>query len=285
MGLAASQARYLLLTARRSDLEYRAQMISQRKIALAMETEQVATAYTKALNNRHLMFTFTSSANAQSTKQEELTYKSFTSDLNTEKYRLVDPASGKILCADRTEATRYVNINDYATFDADGNQTGWKDGQSQDTYNAACEEFYQKNMLKLPALNNKNYLHDAIQAGTIAIERQTLENIDVPVINQETGQQETNQDGSLKFATQTNISWESVLFAGMDDVSSELYTKDDSAAMAEYEKKSLLIQNQDKQLDVELKQVETQLEACKAEQESVSKLVKDHAGQDFKIFS
>ena len=49
MGLASSQARMLLLTARKSDLEYRAQMISQRKMNLALETERLATDYSRAI--------------------------------------------------------------------------------------------------------------------------------------------------------------------------------------------------------------------------------------------
>ena len=283
MGLAASQARYLLLTARRSDLEYRAQMISQRKIALAMETEQVATAYTEALNNRHLMFTFTASANDGTTKTEELTYKSFTSDANAAKYRIIDPASGKIVCLDKSEATRYVNVNEYANFDADGNMTGWKDENAEANYNNACEKFYNENMLKLGALSNTKYLQDALQAGTLAIEKQNVTISEIPEVDAD-GNPVLNDDNTQKTIKKQNISWESVVMSGMDDVSSELYTKDDNAAMAQYEHKSLLIQSQDKQLDVELKQVETQLEACKAEQESVGKMVKEKAGQDFKIF-
>ena len=42
MGLAASQARLLLLTARKSDLEYRAQQITNAEMILAMQTETVA---------------------------------------------------------------------------------------------------------------------------------------------------------------------------------------------------------------------------------------------------
>ena len=55
MGLALSQARMLLLTARKSDLEYRAQAISQRKINLAMQTEQLANDYSNAMQNLSLI--------------------------------------------------------------------------------------------------------------------------------------------------------------------------------------------------------------------------------------
>jgi hypothetical protein len=54
MGLAASQGRMLTLTGRKSDLEYRAQIISNRRLMLAMQTSELAENYSKALNNRVL---------------------------------------------------------------------------------------------------------------------------------------------------------------------------------------------------------------------------------------
>ena len=52
MGLAASQGRYLCLTARMSDLVYEGQQISQQRLALAGETSAAAEAYNEALSNR-----------------------------------------------------------------------------------------------------------------------------------------------------------------------------------------------------------------------------------------
>ena len=50
MGLAASQARALLLVARKSDIEYRMQCLTQRKMVLAMQTEQIARDYSAKIN-------------------------------------------------------------------------------------------------------------------------------------------------------------------------------------------------------------------------------------------
>ena len=55
MGLAASQGRYLALTARNSDLVYEAQQISQQRLALATETQTIADEYTEAMNNTVMM--------------------------------------------------------------------------------------------------------------------------------------------------------------------------------------------------------------------------------------
>ena len=56
MGLAASQARLLLLTARKSDLEFRAQQITNAEMILAMQTEEIARTYSNKLSNQTLRY-------------------------------------------------------------------------------------------------------------------------------------------------------------------------------------------------------------------------------------
>ena len=54
MGMSASQARLLTLTARMSDLEYSAQQISNSKLRLAVQSEGVSRKYSDALNEQKL---------------------------------------------------------------------------------------------------------------------------------------------------------------------------------------------------------------------------------------
>lgn len=54
MGFAASQARFLTLTARQSDIEYKAQQICNSRLELTRRLEQIATEYTEAISNRAL---------------------------------------------------------------------------------------------------------------------------------------------------------------------------------------------------------------------------------------
>ena len=54
MGLCASQARLLMLTARKSDLEFQTMQISQARMALAQNQETVAQKYTDAISNKKL---------------------------------------------------------------------------------------------------------------------------------------------------------------------------------------------------------------------------------------
>lgn|SRR5574344_620069 len=62
MGLAASQARLLLLTARKSDLEYRAQRITNTLMILAMQTESVAREYSIKVSNQGIFYIDSTSA-------------------------------------------------------------------------------------------------------------------------------------------------------------------------------------------------------------------------------
>ena len=61
MGLAASQARYLALTARKSDLEFQSQTINTRRIQLAYRTAEIARAYSEGMNNQQIMMSRTDS--------------------------------------------------------------------------------------------------------------------------------------------------------------------------------------------------------------------------------
>lgn len=74
MGIAASQCRLLLLTARKSDLELRAQMITQRKIMLATQQEEIANNYTLAHRNRMLKWTVAFNGNQNNATYELMSY-------------------------------------------------------------------------------------------------------------------------------------------------------------------------------------------------------------------
>lgn len=77
MGLAASQCRLLNLTSRLSDLELRAQTISNSKIRLAMDSEEASTEYSDALNKEKLSIYAGSDANGDKI-YKDLTYDNLT---------------------------------------------------------------------------------------------------------------------------------------------------------------------------------------------------------------
>ena len=55
MGLAASQARLLTITARKADCEFLSMNLSHQKLALSRNMEQVSSEYQKALNQTKLV--------------------------------------------------------------------------------------------------------------------------------------------------------------------------------------------------------------------------------------
>ena len=54
MGISSNQARFLILTGRKCDIEYRMQNICQRRLAIANETQRASQMYNDAMSNRKL---------------------------------------------------------------------------------------------------------------------------------------------------------------------------------------------------------------------------------------
>ena len=105
MGLASSQARMLLLTARKSDLEYRAQAISQRKINLAMQTEQLANDYSNSMQNMTMKLNY-ATVNGQA-QYEKLSYAGITAEnANYVGDYIVKTATGKYAVTDTLDALK-----------------------------------------------------------------------------------------------------------------------------------------------------------------------------------
>lgn len=99
MGLAASQARLLTITARLADNELRSQTINNAKMRLATQSSQASDDYISALNNAQLMFSNTDTNGL--TRNQVLTYNNLTaySQYNNQ-YGLVNSA-GLLLVSER----------------------------------------------------------------------------------------------------------------------------------------------------------------------------------------
>ncbi len=108
MGMAASQARLLTITARLADNELRSQTINNAKMRLAAQSSRVSENYINALNNATLKFSnFDDSGNALS---QNLTYNALTaySSYNNQ-YGLVNSAG--LLLVNETDAANFANAN------------------------------------------------------------------------------------------------------------------------------------------------------------------------------
>lgn len=90
MGLSASQARYLQLTARRNDNEYEAQQINNTRTEIAKKMQDISLKYTDGMNNRMLNFTLPTGDGTNVT-QQRLTYTTVTAEYPAGLgYKLVD---------------------------------------------------------------------------------------------------------------------------------------------------------------------------------------------------
>lgn len=118
-----------------------------------------------------------------------------------------------------------------------------------------------------PALSEKgsdpNYLQDCLRNGKYTID-QFNPNLD-----------EDSDDKKWK-----SVSWDSASY-----LSDQYYTDDDAAAKAKYDRLSNQIENQDKKLQLELDNIETQRDAVKTEVESVNKVISDNVENTFNAFS
>lgn len=121
MGLSASQGRMLLLTARKSDLEYRAQQISQKRLILSQQLEDISCDYEDATANRQMKISLSLSGTASDDdvvrKTTNLTYAALVSGTLS-----LDPSGQDtgIIAYERTENQDYVSTSAYRLTDAYG---------------------------------------------------------------------------------------------------------------------------------------------------------------------
>lgn len=121
MGLSASQGRMLLLTARKSDLEYRAQQISQKRLMLSQQLEAISMDYENATSNRQMKITTWLNGVAKdsdnSSKTTNLTYAALVSGTVLKSSALTG-----IQAYDRTEIDSgdYAATTPYRLVDTDG---------------------------------------------------------------------------------------------------------------------------------------------------------------------
>ncbi len=104
MGMSASQGRLLSLTARLSDLEYKAQVISNAKIRLADQSEAASTAYLDALDAEKLTVQSGVSSTGATTRIDATAYNltTYGAISNSDKQRFIKVAStGKVIVSDK----------------------------------------------------------------------------------------------------------------------------------------------------------------------------------------
>lgn len=291
MGLAASQGRYLCLTARNSDLIYEAQQISQQRLALTDQTQAVADKYNEAMNNKVMQVVVPSSNNAQ-----KLSYDIITSQ---------DPFSG--LCMRIVDLDGYVVVPEQSySFEAASKNAA---GEDVTTSISSVSEFISKYMsdldedtageLSSKSFNeiaeyyNSNYSSSGIYVSVKSNINTSLKNdnerflYDKNCTDPEYLQQMLTSGQWLlqQVSTSDESGWEEIVWQGSSAISEVYDTTDDAAAESEYESEMMRIQKQDKLLELRLEQVQTQQSSVETELESIKQIIDKNIEDSFKTFA
>ena len=276
MGMSASQARLLSITSRMNDVEFKSQQISNTKIRLADESEQVANDYTKALNKQK--YTYTAFQNGQTVKVDLNSSTLANCGLrliprNEEpKYRIVNQ-SGKVVGKSFDtikEANTYYN-NPSNNLTTGNNNFGnmlqnnfinreVSQGATFMTEVFRIEAYYPS----VPKTFSASDLYEMIESGQYYLEG----NVTTTTADGVT----STKRGEISVSSNTNLAIESD-------------TTELAKAEAEYNAKTAKINNKEKLLDNDLKALDTEHSALKTEYESVKSLIGENIDKSFNLFS
>ena len=184
MGMSASQARLLAITSRMNDVEFRSQSISNTKIRLADESEQVANAYTKALNKQKLTFTDYSTGTARKIDLNSTNMKNSgftlaarngakipTSYTASQLYEMIE--SGQFYLKQNNEEVS-VSSNTQLALESDSKDLA----KAEAEYNAATAKINRKEKLLDNDLKSLDTEHSALKTEQDSIKSLIKDNID-----------------------------------------------------------------------------------------------------------
>jgi len=284
MGMSASQARLLSITSRMNDIELRSQQISNTKIRLADESEQVANNYTRALNASKLTYTDYSSGQA---KTVDLTPK----NLSNYGLCLVNRSDNSIFSGDVTPAQMYEMIESGQFFLAKAGQTTTTPTQAQIPTLAQIPTPTQAqfptlgNSNKVPFVNNLNHTNTVTNWNTISGMGQTGEVINASSKKytftdfwDEVDLEDTVIKTYLQNPEEVSVSGNTFLNIQSDDTNL-------AKAEAEYNAQTAKINAKEKKLDQQMKEMDTEHSALKTEYDSVKSLISDNISKSFQLFS
>ncbi|MBQ4122409.1 hypothetical protein IJD44_01605 [bacterium] len=287
MGLAASQGRYLALTARHNDLTYEAQQIARQRLTLATQNQQVADEYNEAMSNTVLLVNVPDGS-------QRLTYDVITSQdpFSGLNMRIVDsngnvvvppnPSSINVTYKDENGEDVTETITDPREF---ANKYMGDDIQINNMANWSLEdlaEYYNENYATTDTIvqydagiadylksGNERYLFDPNCKDPDYLQKM--------IASGEWSLQQPDASGSSD--------WVDIDWRGTTSITEEYDTSDDAAAEAKYQTDMVELQRIDKMLEIRLEQVQTEQSAIEKEMESVKKIISKNIESTFKTFT
>jgi len=267
MGMSASQGRLLTLTARLSDLEFSAQSISNSKIRLATQSEEIAKNYADALDKKKLMVStgFNSETNTRTYSQATVAMLTgFNTVSSLEAQRLLKDSNGRVA----------VSSAFAAAYSASTDLTGFLglagvDANSDDAVVNYFTRLYNEvanngaTVIDDAQGNSSDWLYEQLQNGNLYLEKWDSKG---------------GEDGAGKF---DSISWSS----GDSILREDTDNTDMAIAEAKYQSEMAGINSKDKRFDLELKNIDTEHNAIQTEVDSVKKVLDKNIERSFKIFN
>lgn len=282
MGMSASQARLLSLTARLSDLEFEAQTISNAKIRLADESEAASRDYSEALNKQK--FTVKSYSNGE-TNYIDATARNLTQynpDMNHQRF--IKDSSGRVIVENNVASAFDDVIQNGGDINMFLDSLGIITDKTDPNYDSAEERHYRNiyneviesggyNAPDAPDafgnttnnLNDPDWLQAQVEAGNIFLV--------------EWDKNFVNKDGKKG-------DWMEVSWTSGDPTIQE---KDDKTELArteaEYQTTMADIESKDKRFDLQLKEIDTEHNAIQTEIDSVNKVLTKNIERSMKTFN
>ena len=291
MGLAASQGRFLCLTARNNDLVYEGQQISQQRMALADKTQEIATQYSEKMNNKKMQAVVIENG---SEIVKDLSYDLLVnqSEFSGLGMRIVDLNGNVVIPGDFLEVTtsepnkpsetkRYYSTDDFIK----SNFTDLTDEEKLNLSTKTMSELksYYDNLNGHTDKTSPVKLNPVVGAGEHT-------HIDPDCLKVENGQSKYLQnklitgEWVLEKASATGT-WDAEVWQGSNKIAEVYDTSDDSQAEAEYQADMLALQKRDKVLELRLEEVQTEQSAVETELESIKKVIDKNIEDSFKTFA
>ena len=295
MGMSASQARLLSLTARMHDLEFQAQALDYSKLDLTDSKNEAYEEYEETLNSTKFQLAVLT---ADGTEYQDVTYQTLmmsNSGALHSMYLLTETESGKILLPEQIaseldpmpstveefleivgENYLYTGRSDLtsqediiAEMKSDGNYDYWKSlyyligGYEDDTGNivSGCGFI----AISQSNATDRDWLEEALNSGDVSIYKMTSD--------------ESYLDGNaINVFEETSMSTDT----DMIEVEDEEVT---AQAEIQYEKALDDIDAQETKLDLRLAAIETEHESLKTEYDSVKQIVSKNIERSYKTFN
>ena len=294
MGMSASQARFLSITARIHDLEYQAQTIENAKLSLAHDSNMAYEEYCQGINASKYQLKVITGGQID---KVDLTYNAMVASANQPDhpmYILTNSVSDDIYLPDsiisgmngkipesldkflEIVATKYVYASKGLTGDEakaelarDGYSNYWTAVYYQLT-GYTDNEGKVSNGHGFIAISNSNandreWIKKQIESGTA-------------IINSMQAVQDNVEGTKVNIFAQTNAACDTNISQASDDLRI-------SRAEAEYENRMDNIDQKDKQLDLRLARIENERNALKTEYDTIKDLVKKNIERSYKTFN